>query len=190
MTSAHDETPGWGDAEGSPNGEAEPSSSMQQCEVPPGARHIRRIEMMCPHEDDDEEEELQQQPGGLAQQLQTVRESFEPPSPRIQTDLSGAVPRMPWADQPTDELSRPIEDMPDLEYRFYPANSRALPGANEEPTGLIQDATYRPADTFATTSRRGCQTSLTRIQPGWSTMTNSSSGSHNTSRRLISWMRW
>ena len=121
---------------------------MQQREVPPGASHIRRIEMMCPHEEENEEEEPQQPRGGFAQQLQTVRESFEPPSPRIQTDLSGAVPRMPW-DQPADELYRPIEDAPDLGYRFYPVNTRALPGANEEPTGLVQDATYRPADTYA-----------------------------------------
>ena len=46
---------------------------------------------------------------------------------------------------PTDELYKPIEDMPDLEYRFYPTNSRALPGANKEPTGLIQDTTYAAA---------------------------------------------
>ena len=105
--------------------------------------------MMCPHDEEDEGEEVQQQPGDFAQQLQTVRESFESPSPRTQTDLSGAVPRMLWADQPTDELYRPIEDMPDLAYRFYPTNPRALPSANAEPTGLIQDTTYRPADTFA-----------------------------------------
>ena len=171
MASVHDEMPDWGDAEGSPNGEAEPSSSMQQREEPSGARHIRRIEMMCPHDEEDAEKEVQQRP-------------------RTQTDLSGAVPRMPWADQPTDELYTPIEDMLDLACRFYPTNPRALPGANAEPTGLIQDTTYRPADTFVTTSRRGCQTTLTRTQPGWSTVTNSSSGSRNTSRRQISWMYW
>ena len=55
---------------------------------------------------------------------------------------------MPWADQPADELYRPI-DTPDLGYRIYPVNSRTLPGADEEPTGLIQDVTYRPADTYA-----------------------------------------
>ena len=40
------ETPDWGEAKGSPNGESEPSSSMQQREVRPAAPHIRRIEMM------------------------------------------------------------------------------------------------------------------------------------------------
>ena len=101
-------------------------------------------------EEDEEDDDVPHNvPFDFAQQLQTVRESFEPPSPRTQTDLSGAVPRMPWADQPADELYRPIEDTPDLGYRLYSTNSRALLGAEEEPTGLIQDTTYRPADTYA-----------------------------------------
>ena len=56
---------------------------------------------------------------------------------------------MLWADQPADELYRPVENMSDLDYRLYPTNSRTLPGAEKEPTGLIQDTTYRPADTYA-----------------------------------------
>ena len=35
--------PDWDDAEGSPNSEAESSSSMQQREVPCGVRYIRRV---------------------------------------------------------------------------------------------------------------------------------------------------
>ena len=67
--------------------------------------------MMRIHDEEEDEEDddvLHNVPFDFAQQLQTVRESFEPPSPRTQTDLSGAVPRMPWADQPADELYRPI----------------------------------------------------------------------------------
>ena len=63
--------------------------------------------------------------------------------------MSGAVPRLPFADQPSDELYRPILDYPDLGYRLYPINCRALPGAADEPTGLIQDERFRPADTYA-----------------------------------------
>ena len=74
---------------------------------------------------------------------------FDPPSPRTQTDLSDAVPRLAFMDQPSDELYRPILDSPDLAYKLYPINLRPLPGAQDEPTGLIQDTRFRPADRYA-----------------------------------------
>ena len=40
-----------------------------------------------------------------------------PPSPRAQTDLSGAVPRLSWDDRYRDELYSEIYNAADLPYR-------------------------------------------------------------------------
>ena len=98
MASAHDETPDWGEAEGSPTDQPQSSSISQEQAMHLNKPHVRRIEMMRIHdegEDEEDDDESHHSPCEFAQQLQNVRESFEPPSPRSQTDLSGAVPRMP-----------------------------------------------------------------------------------------------
>ena len=64
-------------------------------------------------------------------------------------DLSDAVPRLAFMDHPSEELYWPILDSPDLAYKLYPIKLRPLPGAEDEPTGLIQDERFRPADTYA-----------------------------------------
>ena len=78
------------------------------------------------------------------------KENFEPPSPRTQTDLSGAVPRPAWDDRYRDELYSPIYGSANLPYRLFPPVSRPLPGSNQEPTGLIDSENYQAADTYAT----------------------------------------
>ena len=37
----------------------------------------------------------------------------------------------------------------DLGYRLYPTVARSLPGAGDEPLGLINDEAVRPGDTYA-----------------------------------------
>ena len=149
MDSALDENPNWGAADGSPDDEPQQPRSSHESDVPRAMPHVKRIEMLSIHEEEDDEEETQITPCDFEQELQIVRDPFEPPRPRTQTDLSGAVPQLPFADQTSDELHRPIIDYPDFGYRLYPVNSRVLPGAEDEPTGLIQDARYCPADTYA-----------------------------------------
>ena len=110
--------------------------------------HAKRIEMM---EDDEEVEEEHSETliAEYEQSLRQVRGSFDPPSPRTQTDLSGAAFRIPWIDHPSDELYWPITDTVDLGYRLYPTAARSLPGAGDEPLGLINEAAVRPGDTYA-----------------------------------------
>ena len=86
--------------------------------------------------------------GNYERQLNQVRDSFDPPSPRTQTDLAD-VPCLVFMDHPSEELYWPILDSPDLAYKLYPINLRPLPDAENEPTGLIQDTRFRPADTYA-----------------------------------------
>ena len=76
-------------------------------------------------------------PMAYERQLSQVRDSFDPPSPLTQTDLSDAVPRLAFIAH---------LDSPDLAYKLYPIKLRPLPGAEDEPTGLIQDDRFRPAD--------------------------------------------
>ena len=110
--------------------------------------HAKRIEMMEDHEEV-EEEHSETLIAEYEQSLRQVRGSFDPPSPRTQTDLSGAAFRIPWIDQPSDELYWPITDTVDLGYRLYPTAARSLPGAGDEPLGLINEAAVRPGDTYA-----------------------------------------
>ena len=110
--------------------------------------HAKRIEMMEDHEEV-EEEHSETLIAEYEQSLRQVRGSFDPPSPRTQTDLSGAAFRLPWIDQPSDELYWPITDTVDLGYRLYPTAARSLPGAGDEPLGLINEAAVRPGDTYA-----------------------------------------
>ena len=87
----------------------------------------------------DTEQEADAPMGSYERQLSQVRDSFDPPSPRTQTDLSDAVPRLAFMDHLSEELYWPILDSPDLAYKLYPIKLRPLPGAEDEPTGLIQD---------------------------------------------------
>ena len=70
-----------------------------------------------------------------------TKESLEPPSPRTQTDQSGAVPRPAWDDRYRDELYSPIHATA-LQYHLFAPVSRPLPGSNQEPTGLIDCENY------------------------------------------------
>ena len=110
--------------------------------------HAKRIEMM------EDQEEVEEEHGETLiaeyeQSLRQVRGSFDPPSPRTQTDLSGAAFRIPWIDHPSDELYWPITDTVDLGYRLYPTAARSLPGAGDEPLGLIHETAFQPGDTYA-----------------------------------------
>ena len=44
---------------------------------------------------------------------------------------------------------------PDLAYKLYLINFRPLPGADDEPTGLIQDTRFRPGYLRQLTILRG-----------------------------------
>ena len=152
MAVASDDFPDWDAAEDSLHDEQNQSESSHEQGVPPGNLHVKRVEMLDIHEEeesDESEQEADAPMGDYERQLNQVRDSFDPPSPRTQTDLSDAVPRLAFMDQPSDELYRPILDSPDLAYKLYPINLRPLPGAEDEPTGLIQDTRFRPADTYA-----------------------------------------
>ena len=151
MALASDDAPDWGAAEDSLHDAQHRSDSSHEHSEPPGNLHVKRVEMLDIHEEaesDENEHEADALMGDYERQLYKVRDSFEPPSPRTQTDLSDAVPRLAFMDQPSDELYRPILDSPDLAYKLYPINLRPLPGADDEPTGLIQDTRFRPADTY------------------------------------------
>ena len=113
--------------------------------------HVKRVEMLNTQEEEesDTQQEADASMASYERQLSQVRDSFDPPSPRTQTDLSDAVPRLAFTDHPSEELYWPIVDSPDLAYKLYPVKLRPLPGAEDEPTGLIQDDRYRPADTYA-----------------------------------------
>ena len=87
--------------------------------------HAKRIEMMEDHEEVDEEHS-ETLTAEYEQSLRQVRDSFDPPSPRPQTDLSGAAFRLPWIDQPSDELYWPITDTVDHGVQAIP-HCRAKP---------------------------------------------------------------
>ena len=56
-------------------------------------------------EESDESEQKADVPmGDCERELNQVRDSFDPSSPRTQTDLSDAIPRLAFMDQPSDEL--------------------------------------------------------------------------------------
>ena len=143
MALASDDVPDWGAAEDSLHDAQHQSESSHEQSVPPGNLHVKRVEMLDIHEEEESDENEQEADAPMEdyeRQLNKVRDSFDPPSPRTQTDLSDAVPRLAFMDQPSDELYRPILDSPDLAYKLYPINLRPLPGADDDPTGLIQDA--------------------------------------------------
>ena len=50
------------------------------------------------------EQEADAPMGNYERQLNQVRDSFDLPSPRTQTDLSDAVPRLAFMDHPSEEL--------------------------------------------------------------------------------------
>ena len=113
----------------------------------PGNLHVKRVEMLDIHEkeESDESEQKADAPmGDYECQLNQVQDSFNPSSPRTQTDLSHPVPRLAFMDQLSDELYSP-----DLAYKLYSINLQPLSGAENKPTGLIQDTRFRPADTYA-----------------------------------------
>ena len=131
--------------------------------------HVRRIEMMRIHdegEDEEDDDESHHVPCEFAQQLQNVRKSFEPPSPRTQTDLSGAVPRMPWADQPADELYRPIENTPDLGYWLYSATRELCQVQMKSQQDSFRMPHIVQLTPMPTISQLGYQIIRTRAQPG------------------------
>ena len=59
MASAHDETPDWGGAEGSPTDEPQSSGISQEQAMHINKPHVRRIEMMRVHAEEDDDDESQ-----------------------------------------------------------------------------------------------------------------------------------
>ena len=92
--------------------------------MPTSTNAAKRVELLDTQHQDQED-------------YSAAKESLEPPTPRTQTDQSGAVPRPAWDDRYRDELYSPIYATADLQYRLFPPVSRPLPGSNQEPTGLI-----------------------------------------------------
>ena len=152
MALASDDLPDWSAADDVPHEAQLHSESAHEQGAPPGNLYVKRVEMLNTQEEEESyetEQEADAPMGNYERQLNQVRDSFDPPSPRTQTDLSDAVPRLAFMDHPSKELYWPILDSPDLAYKLYPIKLRPLPGAEDEPTGLIQDERFRPADTYA-----------------------------------------
>ena len=149
---ASDDLPDWSAADDVPHEAQLHSESAREQGAPPGNLYVKRVEMLNTQEEEESYETEQEADAPIAnyeRQLNQVRDSFDPPSPRTHTDLSDAVPRLAFMDHPSEELYWPILDSPDLAYKLYPNKLRPLPGAEDEPTGLIQDERFRPADTYA-----------------------------------------
>ena len=111
--------------------------SAHEHSAPPDKLHVKRVEMLNTQEEEesDSQQEADASMESYERQLSQVRDS--------------GVPRLAFIDHPSEELYWPILDSPDLAYKLFPIKLRPLPGAEDEPTGLIQDDRFRPADTYA-----------------------------------------
>ena len=151
MALAADDLPDWGEADDVPQAVLPHLEDAHEHGSPLNKLHVKRVEMLNTQKEEksDTQQEVDASMASYERQLSQVRDSFDPSSPRTQTDLSDAVPRLVFMDHPSDELYWPILNSPDLAYKLYPVKLRLLLGAEDESTGLIQDDRYRPADTYA-----------------------------------------
>ena len=109
MALASDDLPDWGEADDEPHAAQLHSDSAHQQSAPPGNLYVKRVEMLNTQEEEEEEsydteQEADAPMGNYERQLSQVRDSFDPPSPRTQTELSDAVPRLAFMDHPSEEL--------------------------------------------------------------------------------------
>ena len=70
-------------------------------------------------EESDTQQEADTSMASYERQLSQVRDSFDPSSPRTQTDLLDAVPRLAFMDHPSEELYWPTLHSSDLAYKLY-----------------------------------------------------------------------
>ena len=107
MALASDDLPDWGEADDEPYAAQLHSESAHEQSGYPGNLYVKRVEMLNTQEEEesyDTEQEGDAPMGDYERQLNQVRDSFHPPSPRTQTDLSDAVPRPAFMDHPSQEL--------------------------------------------------------------------------------------
>ena len=105
MALASDDLPDWGAAEDLHYDAQHQSESSREQGVPPGNLHVKRVEMLDNHEEEESyesEQEADAPMGDYERQLNQVQDSFDPPiySPRTQTDLSDALPRLAFRISP------------------------------------------------------------------------------------------
>ena len=97
MALASDDLPDWSAADDVPHEAQLHSQSAHEQGAPPGNLYVKRVEMLNTQEEEESyetEQEADAPLGNYERQLNQVRDSFDPPSPRTQTDLSDAVPRL------------------------------------------------------------------------------------------------
>ena len=113
MALASDGLPDWSAADDVPHEAQLHSESAHEQGAPPGNLYVKRVEMLNAQEEEESyetEQEADAAMGNYERQLNQVRDSFDPSSPRAQTDLSDAVPRLAFMDHPSEELYWPILD--------------------------------------------------------------------------------
>ena len=128
MALALDDPLDWGEADDEPHAALPHSESAHEQSAPPDKLYVKRVEM--PNTQEEEESDDTEQEADVPIK-NTSASSFDPPSPRTQTDLSDAVPRLVFMDHSSEELYWPIFDSPDLAYKLYPIKLRPLPGAED-----------------------------------------------------------
>ena len=109
MALASDDPPDWGEAD-EPHAALLHSESAHEQSAPPGKLYVKRVEMLNTQEEEesyDTEQEADAPIRNYERQLSQVRDSFDPPSLRTQTDLSDAVPRLAFMDHPSEEHTSP-----------------------------------------------------------------------------------
>ena len=96
MALASDDLPDWGEADDVPHAVLPHLESAHEHSAPQDKLHVKRVEMLNTQEEEesDTQQEADASMGSYERQLSQVRDSFDPPSPRTQTDLSDAVPRL------------------------------------------------------------------------------------------------
>ena len=94
---ALDDLPDWSAAEDVPHEAQLQSESAHEQGALPGNLHVKWVEMLNAQEEEESyetEQEADAPMGNYERQLNQVRDSFDPPRPRTQTDLSDAVLRL------------------------------------------------------------------------------------------------
>ena len=143
-----------------------------------GNLHVKRVEMLNAQEEEESyetEQEADAPMGNYERQLNQVRDSFDPPSPRTQTDLSDAVPRLAFMDHPSEELYWPISSIQPSYDPYQAQRMSPLDSSRTRGSGLLIR--------MPMTIPRGFLTTQIVTPPAWSTMMYWRNGWPSTSQR-------
>ena len=106
VTAIASRLPDWSAADDVPHEAQLRSQSAREQGAPPTNLYVKRVEMLNTQEEEESyetEQEADAALGNYERQLNQVRDSFDPPSPRTQTDLLDAVPRLLSSGGPPSE---------------------------------------------------------------------------------------